>query len=373
MKILLLVTGGRGGSDFFQGLLDGHDEIYQFPGILRPTKNFKKIFEMKNPIKIANKFIEYAPNFFDSSKDSHERHNSLGKNKNQHYKVNKKNFINNFKNLHNYKTLNNLEILKILHQAYYLARGKKTKKIKILFIHTHTIGMTRQFLKIVKLNNYSIIHTMRNPIEAIYSPIKNWLKFKKGKFFFPRNLFFQIDLALNGISDLLKINNKTYTVLLENLLTKRRAVMKDFCKIFKIKFSTKLLNCTYFGLQWWGDSVSGRWIGKSQKNLKPKNLNLSKYFFERDINYFKFLSYEILKKYYGEKYNLPENKNIYINIFPMKAEILVWKNTFKHKRVKLKVYVKRLLSIPHFYLKRIILINKFFIKNNYFPYSIGSK
>ena len=40
MKVLLLVTGGRGGSDFFQGLLDGHDQILQFPGILRINYEF---------------------------------------------------------------------------------------------------------------------------------------------------------------------------------------------------------------------------------------------------------------------------------------------------------------------------------------------
>jgi len=27
MKVIFLVTGGRGGSDFFQGLLDGHNQI----------------------------------------------------------------------------------------------------------------------------------------------------------------------------------------------------------------------------------------------------------------------------------------------------------------------------------------------------------
>ena len=42
MKVLLLVAGGRGGSDFFQGLLDGHDQILQFPEILRINYEFSK-------------------------------------------------------------------------------------------------------------------------------------------------------------------------------------------------------------------------------------------------------------------------------------------------------------------------------------------
>ena len=43
MKPLILVTGGRGGSDFFQGLLDDHDQILQIPGILRINSEFISI------------------------------------------------------------------------------------------------------------------------------------------------------------------------------------------------------------------------------------------------------------------------------------------------------------------------------------------
>ena len=50
----------------------------------------------------------------------------------------------------------------------------------------------------------------------------------------------------------------------------------------------------------------------------------------------------------------------------MKCELIVWENTFKHWRIK------HILSIPYFYLKRVLLINKFVIKNKYLPYSIGS-
>ena len=76
---------------------------------------------------------------------------------------------------------------------------------------------------------------------------------------------------------------------------------------------------------------------------------------------------KIDKKYYNKKYYLADNKKIHVNVLPIKAEILVWKNSFKQKRIK------HILSIPYFYLKRVILINKFFIKNNHFPYSIGTK
>ena len=46
MKTLLLVTGGRGGSDFFQGLLDGHSQILQFPVELSINKDFQEMINL---------------------------------------------------------------------------------------------------------------------------------------------------------------------------------------------------------------------------------------------------------------------------------------------------------------------------------------
>ena len=141
--------------------------------------------------------------------------------------------------------------------------------------------------------------------------------------------------------------------------------MKDFCKTFKINFSSKMLNCTYLGLQWWGDSVSGRWIGKTEKKT-GKKINLEKYFFQRDINYVKTLSLEIIQNYYSKNF-IPPKKLVKINFFPLKSEILVWKNSFKHARIK------QIVSIPYFYIKRVLLINKLFVKNDVLPRAIGVK
>ena len=81
MKLLLLVTGGRGGSDFFQGLLDSHSQILQFPGLFN-NENIFKILNLKNPYDISNEFISTFPNFFNSkfgtSLSRRERHDNLG-------------------------------------------------------------------------------------------------------------------------------------------------------------------------------------------------------------------------------------------------------------------------------------------------------
>ena len=50
MQILLLVTGGRGGSDFFQGLFDNHSQILQFPGKLIIDENFLPFEKIKTQL-----------------------------------------------------------------------------------------------------------------------------------------------------------------------------------------------------------------------------------------------------------------------------------------------------------------------------------
>ena len=101
---------------------------------------------------------------------------------------------------------------------------------------------------------------MRNPLSAINSPVKNWLNFENGKNFLPMNLYFQLDLALKGITDLVKLKKKIFIVQLEKLYWEHKKVMRDFCKIFKIKYEKCLEKTTYLGFQWWGDKISKSWI-----------------------------------------------------------------------------------------------------------------
>ena len=251
MKLVLLVTGGRGGSDFFHGLLDNHDQILQFPGILRINKKFYDIFTT-DAEDIAKKFIEIFPIFFDSRKNIVERHNKLGKNRNKFYTVNKKKFISIFKK--NFKKSDSKkDILINLHRSYYLSRGKNINKMKILFLHTHTVKSTKNFSFFFNTKNFDIIHTMRRPINSLYSPIKNWLNYRNGGVFFSKDLYFQLDLTFKGLQNLSNLTNKkVYVVLLENLIEKKSDVMREFSKIYKINFKSSLLNCTFFGMQWWG-------------------------------------------------------------------------------------------------------------------------
>ena len=364
MKTLLLVAGGRGGSDFFQGILDGHSQILQFPGYVRFNKDFKEMINLNLPDQISKRFITLYPHYFNSKSywGKFERHHRLGKNKNKFFTVNKKKFISSFSKLMDKKKSSKIEIIKNLHIAYSIAKGEKKCKKKILFIHTHLVNWTKDFVETVKSKDTEIIHIIRHPLASLNSPIKTWLTYSNGDSFFPKELLFQINLVFNGIFDLMKLK-KVYIMQYEKLHWENEYVMREFCKIFKIKYEKCLKSSTKFGLQWWGDRASKRWISGVNKNFKIK-IN-QYYFFNRDIKFFQFLASRIIK-YYNYDFMFPRQK-IYFNFLPMKCELLVWENTFKHLRWK------QILSIPIFYLIRIFLINKFAMQNKKLPYSIGSK
>ena len=363
MKVLVLVAGGRAGSDLFQSLLDEHSQILQFPGMLEINKNFLDLINLKNYYEIPIRFIKLYPHFFNSKLNKIERHDSLGKNRNKFYKINTNIFIENFlKFSQKKKILKKINIIKYLHYAYYLTRKKKINNKKIMFIHAHHVNYTKTFIKKIESNNIEIIHTIRNPMSSINSSVKHWLRYNNGKSFFPRDLYFQFDKVFNNITNLQKMKKRVLIVQLEKLHDNRKKVVKDFCRIFNLKYEKCLMNSTYFGFKWWGDKVSNKSINDSKKK---KNLKINKnLFYDRDIKFLEFLAIDIIN-YYNYKLSFNNITNFYFNLLPMKCELLTWKNTLKHKRIQ------HALSIPYFFLKRIIFINKFFLKNKYLPYSLG--
>ncbi len=355
MKILLLVAGGRAGSDFFQSLLDGHSQILQFPGVLL-ANNLEKIINAKSKKDIAINFVKEYPHFFNSKIQKLERWNRLGRKKNQSFIVNKKKFIESFLFFSRNKTLSKKDILINFHKAYAKARNIDCNKKKILFIHTHLLSLTKLFIKIFDLKKFELIHTIRHPLSSISSSIKSWVNYKAGSVFFPKDLFFHLDLVLKCINDLKKIN-KVHVFQLEKIHTQNIELMRGFCKKFKIKYEKILTKSTKNGLTWWGDSVSKRWISGVNKKF---TINIDEdYFYKRDLQYIEFLAADIIKRY--DYKNLYPPKKIYFNFFPMRCELLVWQNTIKHLFTG-GFRWKHLFSIPIFYILRLLFLNKISLK-----------
>ena len=208
--------------------------------------------------------------------------------------------------------------------------------------------------------DFDILHTIRNPLSAVSSVTNNYIQ-KSGYHFFAKSIFDALDVIVNGIKQLRKLNKKLFLIQLEMLHRNHSEVMNNFCETYNLKYDDCMKYSTYFNLNWWGDEVSVKDLNGINKDFK---INFKKEtFYTRDI---KFLEY-ILSDYivfYGYKFNEKTSK-FFFNLLPMKCEILAWKNTFKHKRLK------HILSIPFFYIKRLLFVNKFSQKNLNMPRAFG--
>ena len=135
MKIFCIIGFGRAGIDFFQSLLDNHPNISQFPGYFFYDIFWEEVKFQKNSKIIADHFIKNHERFFDSKKYLIERHNKLGKNKNESFRVSKNKFKDKFLELQ--KKISKLSVLINLHLAYSYASNENIENKKIIIINIH--------------------------------------------------------------------------------------------------------------------------------------------------------------------------------------------------------------------------------------------
>lgn len=359
MKILTTVAGSRAGVDFFASLLDQHPEIIQFPGTLRANNNLINILSQNSLENVALSFYKNYQHFFDSRiKDEKnsarlERHDCLGDTKKEYYLVNYDKFFKKFIEISKHKFSifkNNQKIERLIniHKAYCLASGENINEKKIIIIHLHLIKYLFFFeKKILDSSNFTVIHTIRYPLSAINSPLSNWLNSKYKFNFTPRQLFYHLDLIVNGIKEIYKINRKIIIIKLESLHNNNYKIMCNFSKAVNIKYNSKMSLSTFHNLKWWGDEIS-------RKDLNGVNPNFKisydiKNFFTSDIAYLETILYEYIDHFGYPKIQIGSKK--YYKFLPLKCEILTWRNTLQSKRLR------PIISIIYFYLKRICCIS----------------
>ena len=357
MRIIILFTGGRSGSDLLQSLLDSHPEVAQFPAILHFTDEFLKIFKLKDPQIIAKKFIELNKFYFDSRLNKKERHYKLGIKKNEFYTVSKKKFVKNFIFLFNKSKKKKLDILICLHKAYMLCQNFNLKKLKIIFLHLHLLENFKNYLKILDVyKNTKILITYRDPLASMCSIVKRWSKYDGGIHMTPRNLYSNYQFHFNIFNNLQIYKQKIRVVKLEKVHTQSKQTLKKISKFIGIRYSNILLRSTYFNKKWWGDSVSKKYL--DGLNPKFKNKFDNKIFKNNELKFIESKIIYILKKYdYPIRTQFFNNSKKYF--FPFfTIEKIFYINTLKKLKLKTK------LSILYFYLKRLILFKEKFLKDN---------
>ena len=154
----------------------------------------------------------------------------------------------------------------------------------------------------------------------------------------------------------MNISKNIYLIRLESVHLNNYKVMNDFCNFYNLKQEKCLTKSTFMNLLWWGDKLSRKNFNGINKKFKIKYDRNN--FYDKDYGFFKNILNNFLLNY---NYNFDsKNPNFFKNLLPLKCEIITWKNTLRHKNFK------HIISIPYFYLKRIIFIN--FSKYSNFKY-----
>ena len=370
MKFVIILTGGRSGSDLLQSLFDGHPQILQFPGIFGHGDDFDMLFDdilnERNPKKISHMFCDLNPHFFDSRIQKKERHHMLGKNKKSFYKVNTHSFEKNFIYYFNNSKKKKIDILIALHKAYARASNQTLSKKKIIILHLHLVQWLKSFRKnFSKINDFKILLTLRDPLVSLCSTVNHWLKYHSGKYLFTKSIYDNIEMHVNIFNELHEFRKKIFVIQLENLHLKSNKVLKELCQLLKINYKASLKKSTYFNKIWWGDQVSKKFL--NGLNPKFKNNFDEKIFFNKDVEIIENRIKNILINYNYPIRSKLKIKIKYITLLPLKLELIVWFNCFKIKNFK------QFIQIPFYLIKRLIIFSRknLYNKNN-LPYSIGT-
>lgn len=379
MKIIVLISGGRTGIDFFQSLLDGHSEISQFPGCIYYDEFWIKSKNENQLENIAKMFIRDYKFYFDSRLNIAERHNMLGEDMNSFYLVNKDLFIKYFVDLMKNKNLNQNDLLCSLNLAYSQASGEELSKKKIIVLNLHHLHRTKFLSKL----DFEIIYSIRNPL-ANYTSIMRTKKYNIGdflmilpekeiinkykdrKYLVPWTYYFHMNRIFNGLKDAINTQKKIHVIQLETLHTKNVKVMKDFCSIFNITYNESTSQSTYHGKKWWGDKTSGKYLDGVNPNFK-NNIDRT-FFFKKDIECFEtYLKVFLLKYNYPLLSNPSSLKCALLKYLPLKEELGIWKEAF------ISLNIKQIISIIVNWIKRVNLMSKKIYDNVNFPNPIGTK
>ncbi|MDO8463847.1 MAG: hypothetical protein Q7S46_01125 [Gallionella sp.] len=360
-KVIVLITGGRTGSDFFQSLLDGHPEIMSFPGIFFFDSFWESLSPTESPIVISTKLCREYPHFFDSRLNVQERHHMLGANRNEFFLVDQAFFQEKFSDLMKDRKFSKMNILECLHAAYTLASKGELSQKKLILLHLHNIHR----LKVVTDMDVDILYTLRDPLANLSAAVKNWLNYKESNLFNSGSLAFHIDRVVNGLSDVLEYEKRTFVVQLENLHTRHKDVMTEFCEIYGISFHECMALSTYHGKLWWGDAVSGKFL--SGVNPVFKNcVDLSAYF-ERDVELLENALMPLLHAYGYPRRSTISWKTKWLFFMPMKYELRLW------IRAASLFSWKEMAKIPLSWMRRILALRRACaVRRTSWPYSIGS-
>ena len=130
INLIICIPVGRGGSYFFQSLMDDCEQIITLPD--------RHDYFYPNDFNIES-FVSEQMSFFDSNENKYNYGNDfLSKHEKIEFRINEKLFIKYFNEIKkSLRSINKKQIFIIKHLAYAKILGKDLHKLKYIFCHIH--------------------------------------------------------------------------------------------------------------------------------------------------------------------------------------------------------------------------------------------
>jgi hypothetical protein len=355
--LTIVATAPRPGTDFLHSLLDNHPEIISFDGWLHfheffynsitiyGTKN--KFFKEKNErfknINLTNFFYEFAWSHlhkFDSRYDNLELKGNLGLKKNDFNILDIDEFVKTAVTLIADQEFSCRNAMLAIYGSIIILRGDDLTTKKVLLHNVHLVDHLD--LLVDDFPNVKIIACTRDPRvwATKINKTLDGLSLSKYSINMSRALF---KLGIDSTDSLNLKKNNVRVNILERLHERPLKTMKNICNWIGVKYSESLLQSTWNGKVWNGDTLSDG----IKKFFDSKRYSYSKKAWERDMYVAERIAIESIMKKEIATYGYKKYFNSKFWYFlapililpPTKYEIRIFSQIFKSRNFQLLIYL----------------------------------
>lgn len=257
LDIIIIITLGRAGSLFLEGLLDSDEIITSRPISVAP-----------NIIKIHNEQIDELLNEEISS-----FRNFLQRSLKNFKHISAEIFINIFDYIieNTQEEINGLNSFKLFHFIFIYIRGINVDNVKYILVHQHMLDISgcqvENFYK--KFNNHYFIFPVKNSkiqVQSLFRHVHNALKDNIASYY---SHLYRFALAYNFY---IKNKNSSYILINEKLNKYPEQTMQHLLKWLNIDYSKNYLECTNQGKKW--DAYKSSRKGVSGSEFSTKHIEI---------------------------------------------------------------------------------------------------
>ena len=268
--VVALVTGNGSGTKLFQALLDNHEQICMIPAY--PLIYFYPHWatwkeELKNNWNwdgLIDMFCLKHASVLDSRKiPGNNGMTTLGDDQDEYIKINEVHFRNTLKVILANKSINSKTFILAVHHAYSLCVNEDLQSKKCILYHIHSPEYLTRYL-VRDYPNTKVICMLRDPRSSIIRRYKSSFinvddtKLNKtdALLYRKRAYFHSCQYILDALIPLRSIYpNNLRAVRHEDLICKLEDTMKSVSGFIDIDFSPSMLEITFGGKDWWGDTI----------------------------------------------------------------------------------------------------------------------